>query len=208
VIGTPTRDRRAERREATRLEILDTAWAVAREGGLAQLTLRDVAERIGMRAPSLYTHFASKNAIYDAMYQQAWTECSAVISAAISAPLAPPRAGLRKLARTFFDFATADLARHQLMNQRTIPGFAPSAQAYEPAVEALTMATEALRRLGVGAQRDVDLYVAITGGLVGAQLANDPGGDRWSCLLEDAMDMLADHVGLPIAEGAGNVTHS
>jgi hypothetical protein len=142
------------------------------------------------------------------MYQQAWIECSAVISAATNAATATPRAGLRMLARTFFDFATADLARHQLMNQRTIPGFAPSAEAYEPAVETLTTATAALRRLGVDGQRDVDLYVAITGGLVDAQLANDPGGDRWSCLLEDAMDMLADHVGLPTAEGAGNVTHS
>lgn len=157
-----------------------------------------------MRAPSLYTHFASKNAIYDAMYQQAWTECSAVIAAATDAPLSTPRAGLRKLAKTFFDFATTDLARHQLMNQRTIPGFVPSAQAYEPAVETLNSSTEALRRLGVDGQRDVDLYVAITGGLVDAQLANDPGGDRWGCLLEDAVDMFADHVGLSTAEGAGN----
>ena len=150
-----------------------------------------------MRAPSLYTHFASKNAIYDAMYQQAWTQCSAVISAATDVSDSTPRARLRKLARTFFDFATADLARHQLMNQRTIPGFVPSAQAYEPAVETLSTATAALRRLGVDGQRDVDLYVAITGGLADAQLANDPGGDRWGRLLEDAMNMFADHVGLP-----------
>ena len=27
-----------------------------------------------MRAPSLYTHFASKHAIYDAMFGQAWSE--------------------------------------------------------------------------------------------------------------------------------------
>ena len=29
------------------------------------------------------------------------------------------------MAETFFDFAVADLARYQLMNQRTIPGFRP-----------------------------------------------------------------------------------
>ena len=57
-----------------RQEILSAAWAVAREQGLAQLTLREVAERVGMRAPSLYTHFASKNAIYDAMFADAWTQ--------------------------------------------------------------------------------------------------------------------------------------
>ena len=57
MLGTPSRDRVAERREATRQEILAAAWDVAREQGVAQLTLREVAERVGMRAPSLYTHF-------------------------------------------------------------------------------------------------------------------------------------------------------
>ena len=48
---------------------------MAREKGLAQLTLRDVAERVGMKAPSLYSHVDSKNAIYDAMYAEAWAAC-------------------------------------------------------------------------------------------------------------------------------------
>ena len=74
MLDAPNRDRQAERREATRQEILTAAWAVAREQGLAQLTLREVAERVGMRAPSLYTHFASKHAIYDAMFADAWTQ--------------------------------------------------------------------------------------------------------------------------------------
>ena len=76
------RDRQAERREATRLEIIEAAWVIAKEQGLAQLTLRDVADRVGMRPPSLYTHFASKNAIYDAMYHQAWTNCASVMAVA------------------------------------------------------------------------------------------------------------------------------
>src|ERR1044071_292715 len=75
MLGETTRDRQAERRKATRLEILDAAWAVAREKGVAALTLRDVADRVGMRPPSLYSHFASKNAIYDAMFGQAWQGC-------------------------------------------------------------------------------------------------------------------------------------
>ena len=55
MLGTPNRDRVAERRAARRREILDAAWAIAREVGLTQITLRDVAERVGMQAPSLYT---------------------------------------------------------------------------------------------------------------------------------------------------------
>src|SRR3954471_3179938 len=62
------RDRRAERHAATRREILDAAWALARERGLAGWALRDVAEAVGMRAPSLYGYFDSKHALYDAMF--------------------------------------------------------------------------------------------------------------------------------------------
>ena len=114
------------------LEILDVAWAIARESGLAAVTLREVADRVGMRAPSLYTHFDSKNAIYDAMFGQAWTECLAVCQAALEDESTDARAALRRGARTFFDFAVSDLPRHQLMNLRTIPGFEPSPAAYAP----------------------------------------------------------------------------
>ena len=74
VLVSPRRDRVAERRAATRVEILEAAWELAGEQGLAEFTLRDLAERVGMRAPSLYSHFASKHAIYDAMFGQAWSD--------------------------------------------------------------------------------------------------------------------------------------
>lgn len=197
VLDTPNRDRQAERRESTRLEILDAAWAVAREKGLADLTLRDVADRIGMRAPSLYFYFPSKNAIYDGMFGQAWSDYLDVVATMEADQPRSPRAALKHVARTFFDFAVADLARHQLMNQRTIPGFVPSEESYAPAVKALERARENLRQVGVVKQDDFDLCIAIVGGLVDAQLANDPGGDRWARLIDPAVDMFADHLGLP-----------
>ena len=196
VLGTTKRDRTAERREATRAEILDAAWAVAREVGLAQITLREVADRVGMRAPSLYTHFDSKHAIYDAMFGQAWTESLEHFESFKGQVPADGREALRFTARTFFDFAVSDLPRHQLMNLRTIPGFEPSAEAYAPAVAALGLARELLARHGLTAQEDLDLYTALVGGLVDSQHANDPGGERWSRLLDRAVDMLADNFGL------------
>ena len=80
-----------------------------------------------MRAPSLYTHFESKHAIYDAMFGQAWSDFEQVALAELSDLPQAPRAAIRRAARVFFDFAVANPARHQLMNQRTIPGFEPSA---------------------------------------------------------------------------------
>lgn len=194
------RDRTAERHAATRMEILEAAWQEAREKGLANLTLRDVALRIGMRAPSLYSYFPSKNAIYDAMFGQAWTGFLAALDAQGTALPRSPRAALKKTAATFFEYAVADLARHQLMNQRTIPGFVPSPESYAPAVAVLDRARAQLARLGVTRADRFDLLIALIGGLIDAHLANDPGGTRWARLLDDAMDMFADYAGIPGAK--------
>jgi len=196
VLGEAKRDRIAERQEATRREIVEAAWQVAREKGLAQVTLRDVAELVGMRPPSLYTHFASKNAIYDAMFGDAWTQFLAYIATREADEPPETRAALRFYARVFFDFAIEVPARHQLMNLRTIPDFTPSPEAYAPSLAVMGDFVARMGRRGIDQQDDIDLFVAIVGGMVDAQLANDPGGTRWSRLLDRAIDMYADGVGI------------
>ena len=96
----------------------------------------------------------------------------------------------------FFDFAVADLARHQLMNQRTIPGFVPSEESYAPAVAVIALLRDRVAAYGITRDQDVDLFTALVGGLVDGQLANDPGGDRYARLLDPAIDMYADNLGL------------
>ncbi|NKE62088.1 TetR/AcrR family transcriptional regulator [Lentzea sp. PSKA42] len=193
----PNRDRQAERREATRREIVDAAWEIARRDGLAAVTLREVAAMVGMRSPSLYSHFDSKNAIYDAMFGQAWSLFLAEAEENLERLPAAPREALLDMSEHFFDFAVADLARYQLMNQRSIPGFVPSEAAYAPSVEVMERFIAAMHRLGVTDGADIDLYLALCGGLVDMQLANDPGGDRWRRQLPRVMDMFADDVALP-----------
>jgi len=58
------------------------------------------------------------------------------------------------------------------------------------------MFTSGLATYSVTRREDIDLYTALIGGLVDAQLANDPGGDRWRRLLDRSVDMYADNVGL------------
>jgi hypothetical protein len=100
-------------------------------------------------------------------------------------------------AEEFFDFATADLARYQLMNQRTIPDFTPSESAFQVAVESYERMRVALRAMEVRSQADLDLWTAILGGFVDQQLANDPGGTRWRRQLPRLVDMYCDEVGVP-----------
>jgi AcrR family transcriptional regulator len=185
------------RRETARREILAAAWEAAREHGLGAITLRDVATRVGMRAPSLYWHFESKMSLYDAMFQQAWTAYSEVQEALERRLPGTARDALKLTAHTYFDFCAADPARHELMSQRSIPNFTPSPQAYAPAVEVIERVRERLCRLGVVDDAGVDLYTALVEGLVGQQLANEPGGDRWKRLIDRVIDMYADEMRLP-----------
>jgi len=196
MVALPNRDRLAERREATRREILETAWEIARSDGLAALTLRAVAERIGMRSPSLYSHFDSKNAIYDAMFAEGWADLRSLTDRSLRRASAPRRM-LLQLAELFFDFATDDLARYQLMNQRTIPDFQPSEQGYAESLAAYDGMRSWLRDAGVTHATDLDLWTALLGGFVDQQLANDPAGDRWRRQLVRLVDMYCTEVGVP-----------
>lgn len=169
---------------------------MAREKGIAALTLKDVAERVGMRAPSLYSHFASKNAIYDAMFGQAWTGCLEAMTEASKQLPADPRERLLSMTRVYFDYAVADLARNQLMNVRISADFEPSPEAYAPSVATFELGRTIMAEIGIRDDADFDLFSALVGGLVDAQLANDPGGNRYARLLDRAVAMFADHLGL------------
>lgn len=195
MLGDPNVDRVARRRQGTRNEILDAAWAVVRESGWSGLTQRSVAERVGMRAPSLYGYFDSKLAIVDAMFGQAWEEFDATAAALEPTLPADPRAALLTVATTWLDAMARDPERNALMNQRPIPGFTPSAAAYASALEAIQRLHRALDRFGIADPDAADLWTAILAGLVSQQNANDPGGERWRRLLPRAVDMFLSEVG-------------
>jgi AcrR family transcriptional regulator len=200
MLGTPKRDRVAERRAATRREILDAAWALARESGLTQITLRDVADRVGMQPPSLYSHFPSKMAIYDAMFGEAWTGYEATLPALerrVAKVDGDPRAAVQLISRHFFDFSVADHPRYQLMNERIVPGFEPSPEAYAPSIRVFEHGVLTVKELTGATDEDHLIWISILGGLINQHFANDPAGVRLSKVLARAIDMWADAVGLP-----------
>jgi AcrR family transcriptional regulator len=186
--GNDSRDRRAERHAATRDEIIAAAWEQVRAHGLAGLSLRDVARAVGMQPPSVYSYFESKAAIYDAMFAEgnaAFLEH--VLS--ISRRDEEPRVRLRRSARQFMDFCMQDPSRTQLLFQRTIPDFEPSAASYALAVEAADHTRALLRRVGARRKTDIDVWTAMISGLVTQQISNDPDGTRWVDRCDDIVDM-------------------
>ncbi len=61
---------RTARGERTAERILDAAEALFAERGFAGTTMRDVAEAVGIRTPSLYNHFESKDELYAAVLER------------------------------------------------------------------------------------------------------------------------------------------
>lgn len=187
MLGEQKRDRRAERRESTRAEILEAAWDIARAEGLAGVSLREIARRVGMQPPSLYGYFDSKDAIYDAMYAQGAQQF--VDAEPWGDLVGEPVHDLQRIVHYFVRFCAADPARYQLLFQRTIPGFEPSAESFAISEASLARLGEHLERHGITDERAVDLFTALGTGLADQQISNDPGGDRWIRLIDDAVEM-------------------
>ena len=191
-------NRRAQRHEATRDEILAAAWAIARDEGLAGVTMRDLGARVGMTAQSIYSYFASKHDIYDAMFGQGYRAFADWMAATdTELPARPSQEALVARARAdahrFAEFCVSDPVRFQLLFLRTIPGFVPSEASYAIALHSLEQMRERLRALGVDDEAASDMWTAVMTGLVSQQIANDPGGDRWLRSLDSAVDMLLAH---------------
>ncbi len=186
-----TADWREARRRSARDDILEAAWALVGEEGLAGLSLRDLARRAGITPPTVYAYFDSKKAIYDAMFGQAATQFAE--AAAEPFDCDDPRELLVASVHRFFDFCTSDPVRYQLLFQRTLPGFEPSPESYAPAVRALAFAQERLALNGITEARHLDMWTALLTGLVDQQVSNDPGGDRWTRLTEEVVTMFLAH---------------
>lgn len=77
-LPTPLRARAAE--------IVSAARALLEECGFDDLTMRDLAEHLDIRAPSLYKHFASKSALKVALIEQGLLELGAELHTAADRP--------------------------------------------------------------------------------------------------------------------------
>ena len=54
----------------TKQRILDEALTLFSEKGYANVYVGDIAERVGIKAPSLYKHYKNKQAIFDAIIEE------------------------------------------------------------------------------------------------------------------------------------------
>jgi AcrR family transcriptional regulator len=181
-----------DRRDAKVAEIVESAWKLAREHGIAGVSLHALARDVGMRQPSLYAYFGSKLALYDAMFADGNRRLLDRLDL-VKLPR-DPRAALKRFLAEFVAFGLDDPARYELLFARHVPGFVPSPTSYSLAVDVLARTYRLINDAGVSKQGDIDCIVAIVAGLMEAQLSNDPGGNRWVRHLNRLVDLYVDDV--------------
>ena len=188
-------DRRTRRHLSSKAEIVQAAWELAREEGIGGFSLRQLAARVGMKAPSLYQYFETKNDLYDAMFHDGYEELRDRLESQEGRGRLS-RVDIKAEGRKFFDFCTEDPVRYALMCERPIPGFEPSAASAALAEEVLrTQVYAMMANLGVTDEETVRLFLAMTNGIVAQQNAINPGGTDWRPIMDRAIDLFLDHVG-------------
>lgn len=83
--------------------------------------MRRLAERLGMRAPSLYKHFPHKDALEVAIIVDGFEEAAVAFEAAERQAAAGPGEALRSFVDTYRAFATSHPHVYRLMTERPLP---------------------------------------------------------------------------------------
>ena len=71
--------RQAERREATQAAILEVAMRRFGEAGFAAVTIDEIAAAAGVAKGAVYHHFASKEALFEAVFERASAQLAAEV---------------------------------------------------------------------------------------------------------------------------------
>jgi AcrR family transcriptional regulator len=135
---------RAERER----QILDAAVAVFGERGYQNASMDQVAERVGVTKPVLYTHFGSKHGLLLACIARARAELLEVTSAAAAAASTPEEM-LRRGTLAFFDYLERQAPEWTIL-------YAESAMAGEAIEEIRAQQTDFIATLLVAQVPDAD----------------------------------------------------
>jgi AcrR family transcriptional regulator len=193
-------ERRRQSREAMLDAIREVSIEIMREGGVAGLSLHEVARRVSLRVQSLYKYFPSKSALYDDLFGAA-ARLLAEHDRQVWERTPPTWERVEVWLRSRLDFAQQHGPLYDLLTGAGVPGFSPSPQSLAAATEIGAMGTRAVEELtsagvitsGIPARRAMNVLLAVSRGIVAETLGKesmleDP--DRFADLIPDVLDAL------------------
>ena len=168
------RRQRYARGEGARLREDIVAGALAlieREGGAEAVTLRAVAREIGIAAPSIYPHFADREAILLAVVERVFDELGAEVSRATEAAGTDPAARLTAGCAAYVAYGLAHPARYGVL-------FAGKHPAPEGHCDPVRLGPDGLPVLEWGAEAFAQLVRAVEDCVrAGVSASTDPVAD-------------------------------
>lgn len=119
---------RARYREQVRAEIRARAWNQIAAAGASGLSLKAIAQQMGMSAPALYRYFANRDELLTELILGAYRDLGDAVEAALT-PDSPPGEKLHQVAATLREWALADPQRYLLLYGTPVPGYSAPPEA-------------------------------------------------------------------------------
>jgi AcrR family transcriptional regulator len=200
-MANPVLRRRNRGFAATRQEIITAARDIMREEGVGALSLHEVARRVGMKAPSLYTYFESKHALYDEIFRLGMEQYRAELAELDRKYGLGPELLYATIAH-YMRFADEHPELYALLFERPVPGFEPSEASMVEArglLEDSNARVQALLengtiRSGLSVEQTRDVVIVLTHGLTALKRANEPsarsGEGRFGALVPHVAALL------------------
>jgi AcrR family transcriptional regulator len=143
-----------------RADILAGATQLLEQAGNEEaVTLRAVARQVGISAPSIYTHFADREAIVDAIVDDAFADFNVAIKGGVAGATGP-LARLRAGCAAYLRFAEERPNRYKLLFDRQILIDAPEGPAPPIRIESFELLVQCLQDCvdaGISASSDPQL---------------------------------------------------
>ena len=192
--------RRQRNHDLMAQSILETARVIMREGGVAALSMQELARRLDVRAPSLYHYYSGKMNIYDALFQQGFT----LFGEIMEKPSTEAKNWQEELQLSFeayMNFAMQNPELYQLCFERPVPGFSPSEESLKLSFGLLQQSYERITRnlypiikTEMSPEQLGDVVIAMMHGLTALHLANEPhlpvGQGRFGALIPTVISIL------------------
>lgn len=137
---------RARRGEGHRLreELVGAASRLLGElGDPNQLSMRAVADTAGVTPPSIYRHFADKQALLVAVLHERWAELYAALAEAV---VDDPFESLRRVCRAYVDFAEEHPGHYRVLFSAAAPAGVTSDRVQHPGGPSFSLLVDAVQR--------------------------------------------------------------
>ena len=139
--ATPYAAAQAAGKAPLRRLLLDTASSLLERDGPDALTMRRIASEVGCSTSVFYTMFGGKAGIAEALWREGFERLAVVLDEAAGVD---PLQRLAAMGRAYRANALANRSYYAIMFGRPIPGFEPSAEAYEESLQPLRALADAV----------------------------------------------------------------